>query len=70
MHAQGEVGKEILCDSNKGFKQRDWNQDVKQTECMIDALTTHVQQQHREVRASADRRPASLLDEAVHAEQG
>ena len=44
-----ESGREVLCDNNKGLKQRDWGSDVRETERIIDALTTHVQQQQREV---------------------
>jgi hypothetical protein len=43
------VSREILCDNNKGNKQRDWSSDVKETERIVDALTAHVQQQQREV---------------------
>jgi myosin protein heavy chain len=43
------VSKEILCDSNKAMKQRDWSSDVRETERIIDALTNHLQQQQREV---------------------
>jgi hypothetical protein len=45
----GEVSKEILCDSNKGIKHRDWGTDVTEMERIIDALTTHLQQKEREI---------------------
>ena len=60
---QSEVPQALCDSSNKGFKQRDWCHDVKETERIIDALTTHIQQQSREV-AGANLK-ISLLEQSV-----
>jgi hypothetical protein len=44
-----EVSKEILCDTGKGLKHRDWVSDLTEMERIIDALTTHLQQKEREI---------------------
>ena len=44
-----EIGKEVLCDSGKGMRHRDWGSDVTEMERIIDALTTHLQQKEREI---------------------
>jgi len=44
---QRRLSTDVLCDKNRG--KREWSSDVKETERIIDALTTHLRQQQREI---------------------